>query len=79
LYYFRKDTGLEVDFIQKYKSKVSLIEVKAKSGKTKSSAYILNEYEKYHVDQLIKLSSNNIGHTDNIYTIPYYLVSFLFR
>lgn len=77
LYYFHKDSGLEIDFIQKFKSKPTLIEVKAKSGKTKSATFVLNNYEKYHVEQLIKFSSNNIGFKDNIYTFPYYVISLL--
>ncbi|MBO4623527.1 MAG: ATP-binding protein [Bacilli bacterium] len=79
LYYFHKDSGLEIDFIHKYASKVSLIEVKAKSGRTKSAAYILDNYEKYGVDHLIKFTSNNIGFHKNTYTFPYYSVSFLFK
>ena len=79
LYYYHKDSGLEIDFIQKYNSRICLIEVKAKSGKTKSSSFILNNYDKYQIDQLIKFSSNNIGFKDNIYTFPYYLVSFIFN
>ena len=79
LYYYHKDSGLEIDFIQKYNSEISLIEVKAKSGKTKSSAYILSNYDKYHVRQLIKFSANNIGFKENNYTIPYYLVSFMIK
>lgn len=79
LYYYHKDSGLEIDFIQKYRSKVCLVEVKAKSGKTKSSSYILDNYDKYHIDQLIKFSSNNIGYKNKIYTFPYYIVSFVFK
>ncbi len=79
LYYFHKDSGLEIDFIQKFKSKPCLIEVKAKTGRTKSASVVLNNYEKYHVDQLIKFSSNNIGYNDGLYTFPYYAVSFLMK
>ena len=56
-----------------------LIEVKAKSGKTKSASFVLNNYEKYHVKQLIKFTSNNIGFIDNTYTFPYYTVSFIMK
>ena len=41
LYYFRKDSGLEIDFIMCYKGEAVLLEVKAKSGNTKSTRTIL--------------------------------------
>ena len=41
LYYFHKDSALEIDFITRYKGKANLIEVKAKSGNTKSAKTIL--------------------------------------
>lgn len=74
LYYFSKDSGLEVDFIMKYKGNITLIEVKARSGNTKSSKTILNDNAKYkEVNNLIKIGSYNIEKTNNIMTIPYYL------
>ena len=79
LYYYRKDSGLEIDFINKYNSKVCLVEVKAKSGKAKSASYILDNYDKYHIDQLLKFSSNNIGKANKILTFPYYLISFVLK
>ena len=79
LYYYHKDSGLEIDFIQKYKSRLCLIEVKAKSGKAKSTSYILENKDKYNIDQMIKFSSNNIGFKDERITFPYYLVSFVMK
>ena len=37
LYYYHKESGLEIDFITKYKGDVSLVEVKSKSGNSKSA------------------------------------------
>ncbi len=72
LYYFRKDSGLEVDFVIRYKGECTLVEVKAASGNTKSAKTILRHPEKYHVNQLIKLGDYNIGRTDQILTLPLY-------
>lgn len=77
LYYYHKDTGLEIDFIMKYHSECTLVEVKAKNGHTKSSKTILNNYDKYHVKSLIKLTESNVGVADNILTIPYYMAFLL--
>lgn len=79
LYYYRKDSGLEIDFITKFNKKVALVEVKAKNGHTKSARIILDNKDKYNVDTLIKLSSQNISSTNNIFNYPYYLTSFVFR
>ena len=77
LYYFEKDSGLEIDFVTTYKNEVTLIEVKAKTGNTKSSKTILNNYSTYNVKKCIKLGEYNIGESDNILTIPYYLAFLL--
>ena len=74
LYYFSKDSGLEIDFIISYKMNVTLIEVKATNGNTKSSKVVLKDKVKYpNVNYLIKLCESNITNTDNTLTIPYYM------
>ena len=50
LYYFRKDSGLEIDFVIRYKGVCTLVEVKANSGNAKSMKTILRHPEKDHVD-----------------------------
>ena len=77
LYYFHKDNGLEIDFVTRESSEITLIEVKAKSGYTKSAMAVLKNKEKYHAEKCIKLSANNIGISGNIITIPYYMTFML--
>ena len=72
-----KDSGLEIDFVTRYKTKATLVEVKATTGNTKSSKTILNNPEKYHVGGLIKLGQYNIGRVNNILTLPLYLAFLL--
>ena len=75
LYYFSKDSGLEIDFITRYNKKITLIEVKAKTGNTKSAKEVLSNKEKYpEVNNLIRLKECNIGEVDNILSLPYYLL-----
>lgn len=74
LYYFHKDSGLEIDFVSVIDDLTTLIEVKAKNGNTKSAKTVLANKEKYKADQLIKLGEYNIGKNGNIITLPYYLV-----
>lgn len=79
LYYYSKDSGLEIDFITRYNNEVSLVEVKSTNGNSKSSRTVLQNKTKYPmVKMLIKLSEQNIGYTiddlNNIkFSIPYYL------
>lgn len=77
LYYFHKDSGLEIDFITKFEGNITLIEVKSTTGKTKSASTILND-KNYNINHCIKFGEYNIGFTNNILTLPYYLV-FLFN
>ena len=76
LYYFHKDSGLEIDFVSKVKNEISLIEVKATTGNTKSANTVLKNPQ-YDVDVCYKLSENNVGVVDNRITIPYYMSMFL--
>ena len=78
LYYFHKDSGLEVDFVIRYKGECTLVEVKATTGNTKSTKTILQQPERYHVNSAIKLGDYNIGRTGQILTLPLYM-AFLLR
>ncbi len=71
-YYFSKRSGLKIDFVSKVNSFITLLEVKAKNGNAKSAKEVLSN-PKYNVDRLVKLTSSNLGETQNILTIPYYL------
>ena len=73
LYYFHKDSGLELDFLVRYKSECVVIEVKAKSGKTKSLKTVLRNKDVYHVNNAIKLGKYNVGREDEVLTIPLYM------
>lgn len=73
LYYFHKDSGLEIDFFIRYKGKCTPIEVKATKGNTKSLKTVLKNTEVYHLDSAIKLGDYNIGEENNILTLPLYM------
>ena len=77
LYYYHKESGLEIDFIIRHEGEVTLVEVKATHGKTKSTNYVLENKNVYNVNKCIKLCESNIGVTDNKITIPYYLAYLL--
>ncbi len=77
LYYFHKDSGLEIDFVIRYKGECTLVEVKASTGNTKSAKTILRHPEKYHTDSAIKLGDYNVGQDEKILTLPLYMAFLL--
>lgn len=77
LYYFHKDSGLEIDFIIRLKGKCTLVEVKATTGNTKSSKTVLKNPEVYHVYDAIKLGKYNVGREGAMLTLPLYMAFLL--
>ena len=73
LYYFQKDSGLELDFLVRFKGECVVLEVKAKSGKTKSLKTALKNKNVYHLYNAIKLGKYNVGREEEILTIPLYM------
>lgn len=78
LYFYSKPSGLEVDFVIRYKGEATLIEVKSSTGNIKSTKTILKHPEKYHVNRAIKLGDYNVGESGGILTLPLYM-AFLLR
>ena len=77
LYYYRKDSGLEADFVIRYKGECTLVEVKVTTVNTKNIKTILKHPEKYHVNQVIKLGDYNVGRSEQILTLPVYMAFLL--
>lgn len=77
LYYFHKDSGLEVDFVIRHHGVCTLVEVKAATGNTKSTKTILRHPEKYHVHHAIKLGDYNVDRNAQILTLPLYMAFLL--
>lgn len=73
LYYFEKDSGLELDFLVRMNDECVPLEVKAKSSQAKSAKTVLNHPEKYHVRHIIKFGDYNIGRDGQLLTLPNYM------
>ena len=73
LYYFQKDSGLELDFLVRYKGECVVLEIKAKSGKAKSLRTVLKNKDVYHVNNAIKLGKYNVGREGEMLTLPLYM------
>lgn len=73
LYYFQKDSGLELDFLVRMNGECVPIEVKAKSAKSKSAKTVLSHPEKYQVKHIIKFGDYNVGREGDLLTLPTYM------
>lgn len=76
-FYFAKESGLEIDFVICYDGFSCLVEVKTKSGDTKSAKTIMKNSDHYGKTKLIKIGDYNIGEEGDIITIPHYMAFIL--
>lgn len=77
LYYYKKDSGLEIDFAIRRNNKCVPVEVKASTGNAKSLKTVAAHEEKYRVSQALKLGDYNMGNSGKITTMPLYAAAFL--
>lgn len=77
LYYYHKDSGIELDFVMRYKGRCTPVECKARTGNAKSLRTVLNHPEKYKVKSAIKLGDYNVGLEGNLLTLPLYMAFLL--
>lgn len=71
-YYKREDSTLEEDFFIRSKDSLIPVEVKARSGRSKSLRTLIDSEKYADVRYGFKLSHNNIGYSDQIFTFPYF-------
>lgn len=73
LYYFQKDSGMELDFLIRYKGECVPVEVKARTAQAKSITTVRKHPEKYGVKHFIKFGDYNIGRDGDLLTLPTYM------
>lgn len=73
LYYYRKESGMELDFLISYKGECVPVEVKAKTSKAKSLSTALKHPDKYQVYHAIKSGDFNVGRQGPLLTLPNYM------
>lgn len=73
LYYFHKDSGLELDFLIRMNGKCTPVEVKATTGKAKSLNTVLRNNDVYHVDNALKFGNYNVGRSNGVLSLPLYM------
>ena len=78
-YYKREDSTLEEDFFIRSAASLIPVEVKAKSGKAKSMKTLIASDRYPDIRYGFKLSNNNLGYENQIYTFPYFCAFLLKR
>lgn len=73
LYYFHKDSGLELDFLVRFNGECVVLEIKSNTGKAKSVNTVLKNKNVYHINQAIKMGQNNVGREGEVLTLPLYM------
>ncbi len=73
LFYFQKDSGMELDFLIRYNGECVPVEVKARTSQAKSIATVRKHPEKYGVKHFIKFGDYNIGRDGDLLTLPNYM------
>ncbi len=71
-YYKREDSTLEMDFFIRNRDFLIPVEVKAKNGRAKSLRTLIDSGKYADIRFGFKLSANNIGFRDDVYTFPYF-------
>ncbi|MGN1052181.1 MAG: ATP-binding protein [Candidatus Scatosoma sp.] len=80
LYYYKREDGtLEEDFFIRSAENLIPVEVKAKGGKSKSLRSLISSDKYSDIAYGFKLSANNIGYGEKIYTFPYFCAFLLKR
>ena len=79
VFYFAKESGLEIDFVICYDGDSYLVEAKAKNGNAKSAKTVMNNEEHYGKTKLLKIGDYNVGMINDIITIPHYMTFLIGR
>ena len=80
LYYYKRGDGtLEEDFFLRTMDHLVPVEVKANAGKSKSLQTLISSNKYPDIAFGIKLSANNIGYSERVYTLPYFCTFLLKR
>ena len=80
LYYYKKENAtLEEDFFIRSVNNLIPVEVKAQGGRSKSLRTLISSDKYSDIAYGFKLSANNIGYSEQIYTFPYFCTFLLKR
>ena len=78
LFYFAKESRLELDFVINYCGESTILEVKSQDGNAKSAKTVMAHPDHYGKTQLIRIKDANLGVADDILTIPHYMAHLIF-
>jgi uncharacterized protein len=77
LFYFSKESGLELDFVVNIDGESTILEVKSRNGNAKSAKTVMSHPEHYGKTRLIEIKDANVSFSKGILTLPHYLAFLL--
>lgn len=78
LFYFAKESGLELDFVVNIAGESTILEVKSVTGNAKSAKTVIRHPEHYGKLNLICVKDSNLSFNNDVLTIPHYMAFLLF-
>lgn len=78
IFYFAKDSGLELDFVVNINGDATILEVKAVDGNAKSAKTVMKHPDHYGKTKIIHIKESNVGYSNEELTIPHYMAFLLF-
>lgn len=79
LFYFAKESRLELDFVINYLGDSTILEVKARDGNAKGAKTVMSHPEHYGEIKLITIKDSNLNDANGVLTIPHYMAHLLFE
>ena len=79
LFYYARESRLELDFVINYNGDSTILEVKSRDGNSKSAKTVMAHPDHYGKTRLIRIKDSNISETNGILTIPHYMAHLLFN
>jgi predicted AAA+ superfamily ATPase len=77
VYYYERNSTLEVDFLIETESKAVIVEAKSSlNTKSKSVSTLMKEYPSLYA---VKVSPKNVGNVAHLYSLPHYCLCFIDR
>ncbi len=76
-YFFRRSSGLDLDFVIRWKGRSTPVEVHARTGNAKALKTVLAQPETYGVTSAVRLGLHNVGRLGAVLSLPFFMGGFL--
>jgi len=78
-YFFRRSSGLDLDFVIRWKGRSTPVEVHARTGNAKALKTVLAQPETYGVTSAVRLEFHNVSRSGAVLSLPFFMGCFLMK